>query len=68
VIRHGDVSHAAEMAEAQGIGAASLLEAGIVHRVVPEDPEDGPESLAVAVAARVAQELVVLRNRGEGSA
>lgn len=57
VIRHGDVDHAAEMAEAQGIGAAALLESGIVHRVVPELPEDGPESLATAVAARVAQEL-----------
>jgi acetyl-CoA carboxylase beta subunit len=57
VIRHGDVDHAAEMAEAQGIGAAALLESGIVHRVVPELPEDGPESLAIAVAARVAQEL-----------
>jgi acetyl-CoA carboxylase beta subunit len=60
VIRHGDVDHAAEMAEAQGIGAAALLESGIVHRVVPELPEDGPESLATAVAARVAQELRAL--------
>ena len=57
VIRHGDVDHAAEMAEAQGIGAAALLASGIVHRVVPELPEDDPESLATAVAARVAQEL-----------
>jgi len=61
VIRHGDVDHAAEMAEAQGIGAAALLESGIVHRVVPELTEDDPESLATAVAARVAQELVTLR-------
>ena len=60
VIRHGDVDHAAEMAEAQGIGAAALLASGIVHRVVPELPEDGPESLATAVAARVAQELSAL--------
>ena len=57
VIRHGDLDHAAEMAEAQGIGAAALLESGIVHRVVPELPDDDPESLATAVAARVAQEL-----------
>ena len=49
------------MAEAQGIGAAALLESGIVHRVVPELLDDDPESLATAVAARVAQELVVLR-------
>ena len=57
VIRHGDLYHAAEMAEAQGIGAAALLASGIVHRVVPELPEDDPESLATAVAARIAQEL-----------
>jgi acetyl-CoA carboxylase beta subunit len=61
VIRHGDVDHAAEMAEAQGIGAPALLESGIVHRVVPELLDDDPESLAIAVAARVAQELVALR-------
>ncbi len=60
VIRHGDVDHAAEMAEAQGIGAAALLASGIVHRVVPELTEDGPESLATAVAARVAHELSAL--------
>jgi acyl-CoA carboxylase subunit beta len=57
VIRHGDVTHAAEMAEAQGIGAAALLESGIVHHVVPELPEDDPESLATAVASAVAHEL-----------
>jgi acetyl-CoA carboxylase carboxyl transferase subunit beta len=60
VIRHGDLDHAAEMAEAQGIGAAALLESGIVHRVVPELPDDDPESLATAVAARIAQELRAL--------
>ncbi len=66
VIRHRDIDHAAEMAEAQGIGAAALLESGIVHRVVPELPEDDPESLAVAVAARVAAELVTLRKADPG--
>ncbi len=64
VIRHGDVTHAAEMAESQGIGAAALLGSGIVHHVVPELLEDGPESLATAVAARVARELVTLRESG----
>ncbi len=57
VIRFGDMDHAAEMAESQGIGSAALVESGIVHRVVPELPDDGPESLAVAVAATVANEL-----------
>jgi acetyl-CoA carboxylase carboxyl transferase subunit beta len=61
VIRYGDLGHAAEMAETQGIGSAALVRAGIVHRVVPELAEDGPESLAVAVAAAVADELVRLR-------
>ena len=60
VIRFGDLDHAAEMAESQGIGSAALLRAGIVHRVVPELPDDGPESLAVAVAAAVATELTRL--------
>ena len=64
VIRYGDMDHAAEMAESQGIGAAALVESGIVHRVVPELPEDGPESLAIAVAATVANELVRLQALG----
>ncbi len=57
VIRHGDLDHAAEMAESQGIGSAALVASGIVHRVVPELPEDDAESLATAVAATVANEL-----------
>ena len=60
MIRYGDVDHAAEMAESQGIGSAALVASGIVHRVVSELPEDSPESLAVAVAATVANELVRL--------
>ncbi len=62
VIRHGDLDHAPEMAEDQGIGAPALLASGIVHHVVPELPEDGPESLATALAARVAVELDRLRD------
>jgi acetyl-CoA carboxylase alpha subunit len=50
VIRFGDTEHAAEMAESQGIGSAALVESGIVHRVVPELPEDGAEALAATVA------------------
>ena len=60
VIRYGDLQHAPEMAESQGIGSARLVEAGIVHRVVPEPADDDAESLATAVAATVAQELVRL--------
>lgn len=60
VIRFGDTDHAVDMAESQGIGSAALLEAGIVHRVVPELPQDDRESLSVAVVAAVAHELVRL--------
>ena len=57
VIRFGDLDHAAEMAELQGIGSAALQEAGIVHHVVPELPEDDPESLSLALGAVVAHHL-----------
>jgi acetyl-CoA carboxylase carboxyl transferase subunit beta len=57
VIVHGDVGHAPEMAEAQGIGALSLLATGEVHGVVPELDEDTPETLATAVAAEIAHRL-----------
>ena len=52
------------MAESQGIGAAALVEAGIVHRVVPELPEDDPSRSRTAVAATVANELVRLAALG----
>jgi len=64
VIRFGDLDHATQMAESQGIGSAALVEFGIVHRVVPELPDDDAESLAVAVASTVANELVRLRALG----
>ncbi len=60
VIRYGDLEHAAEMAESQGIGSAELLAAGIVHKVVPELADDDVVSLARAVASAVAHELVRL--------
>ncbi|MCW2867035.1 MAG: acetyl-CoA carboxyl transferase [Marmoricola sp.] len=60
VIRHGDLDHAAEMAAAQGVDAASLLRAGIVHEVVPERVEDDRAELARAVVAAVAHALVDL--------
>ncbi len=66
VIRFGDVAHAAEMAETQGIGSAALLASGIVHHVVPELPEDDPETLATAVAATVAHQLSRLTSTDSG--
>jgi len=62
VITFGDLDHASEMAESQGIGSAALVESGIVHRVVPELPDDDAESLSVAVASAVARELVRLNS------
>ena len=48
VIRYGDVDHAPEMAESQGIGSAALVESGIVQRVEYEScrtrrPTHSPE-------------------------
>jgi acetyl-CoA carboxylase carboxyl transferase subunit beta len=64
VIRYGDVDHAPEMAESQGIGSAALVESGIVQHVVPELPDDDAYSLAQAVAATVANALVRLASNG----
>ena len=44
VIMHGDTTHAADMAEAQGIGAVALREAGIVDWVVSEHPDAALEA------------------------
>ena len=60
VIRHGDVDHAPEMAESQGVDALSLQRAGTVHHVVPEREGDDPAALAAAVGAVVSRELARL--------
>lgn len=57
VIVHGDTTHAAEIAEAQGVAAPALHAAGIVDTIVPELVDDGPEELALAVAAVVRRAL-----------
>ncbi|MDR7085917.1 acetyl-CoA carboxylase carboxyl transferase subunit beta [Aeromicrobium panaciterrae] len=62
-IVHGDLEHAAEMAEVQRIGAIDLLEAGTVHHIVPEPPGDTPEAFAKAIAAECAAQLRDLRIR-----
>lgn len=56
-IVHGDVDHAAEMAEQQGITALDLHEGGTVHHLVPEPDDDTPETFARAMAAEVATRL-----------
>jgi acetyl-CoA carboxylase carboxyl transferase subunit beta len=60
VIVHGDVDHAAEMADRQRVKAADLLVDGIVHQVVPENDDDSPEDLAQAVVGEVSRQLAVL--------
>ena len=52
-IVHGDVEHAAEMAEQQRVSALDLHRLGTVQHVVPEPEGDDVESLARAVAAEV---------------
>ncbi len=56
-IVHGDVDHAAEMAEQQGITALDLLEGGTVHHLVPEPDDDSPEMFARAMAAEISTRL-----------
>jgi acetyl-CoA carboxylase beta subunit len=56
-IVHGDVNHAAAMAEAQHVRAIDLLDLGTVHHVVPEPDDDTPENLARAVAAEIRHHL-----------
>jgi acetyl-CoA carboxylase carboxyl transferase subunit beta len=53
VIVHGDLTHAAEMAQRQRVRAADLLADGVVHHVVPEVDGESKGDLAVAVAAEV---------------
>jgi acetyl-CoA carboxylase carboxyl transferase subunit beta len=56
-IVHGDVSHAAEMAELQQVGVLDLAAHGIVSRVVPEPADDDAAGLALAVVAECAAAL-----------
>ena len=57
MIVHGDTSHASEMAELHRVRASDLAEAGIVHEIVPERPDDTAEAMAVAVAAACGRHL-----------
>jgi acetyl-CoA carboxylase carboxyl transferase subunit beta len=56
-IVHGDVDHAAEMSEQQGVSALDLFEGGTVHHLVPEPDDDTPEAFANAMAAEVGTRL-----------
>ncbi len=56
-IVHGDVDHAAEMAEQQGVSALDLFDGGTVHHLVPEPDDDTPETFARAMAAEIGARL-----------
>jgi acetyl-CoA carboxylase beta subunit len=56
-IVHGDVDHAAQMAELQKVGAIDMFESGSVHHLVAEPDDDDPISFGRAVAAEVAAHL-----------
>ncbi|GAB2573840.1 carboxyl transferase domain-containing protein [Kribbella endophytica] len=56
-IMYGDTTHAPALATAQRIAATDLRDAGIVHHVVPELPDDTAESLTTALAAEIAHHL-----------
>jgi acetyl-CoA carboxylase carboxyl transferase subunit beta len=62
-IVHGDLDHAAQMAELQRVSAIDLYENGTVHHIVAEPEGDTPELLARAIAAEVGSQLVALRAR-----
>ena len=66
VIVHGDVDHAAEMAESQRVRAVDLLEAGTVHHVVPEPDDDTPQAFALAMVAEIAARLEAATSTWEG--
>lgn len=63
-IVYRDVAHAAELAGAQGIRSADLLDNGIVDAVVPERPDaaDEPAEFTRRLSAAVASELARLRS------
>ena len=56
-IVHGDVDHAAQMAEQQRVSVLELRAQGTVHRVLPEPDGDTPAALAAAMAAEIGHEL-----------
>jgi acyl-CoA carboxylase subunit beta len=67
-ILYRDTSHAAVMAERQGIRSAALLADGIVDYVIPEhlDAADEPERFCHRVGAAIANELAALGNIASG--
>ncbi len=61
IIVHGDTAHAAELARSQHITAPELFDLGIVHGVVPEQPDEAARDLAEAVVAEVGARIAAQR-------
>jgi acetyl-CoA carboxylase carboxyl transferase beta subunit len=64
-IVHRDLSHAADMARAQGVRSLDLRAAGIVDRIVVEKPDaaDEPEDFCARLGAVLRHELAELLHR-----
>ncbi|HET6627606.1 MAG TPA: carboxyl transferase domain-containing protein [Nocardioidaceae bacterium] len=64
-IVHRDLTHAPEMARAQGVRSLDLRAAGIVDRIVPEQPDaaDEPEDFCARLGAVLRYELAALMHR-----
>ncbi|MBC7633556.1 carboxyl transferase domain-containing protein [Aeromicrobium sp.] len=62
-IVHGDLDHAAEMADAQHVGAIDLYQNGTVQHIVPEPVGDPPDAFARAIAAEVSAQVRALTTR-----
>ncbi|MGH3443843.1 MAG: carboxyl transferase domain-containing protein [Nocardioidaceae bacterium] len=67
-IVHRDTAHAAEMARGQGVRAVDLRAAGLVDRIVAENPDaaDEPEGFCVRLGAVLRYELAELLRRDSG--
>lgn len=59
-IVYRDITHAAEMAQRQRVGARQLLEDGIIHAIVPERPaaHEDPVAFAKAVADEIVRQIL----------
>src|SRR5690606_12118383 len=62
VIRFGDLDHAPQLADEQGVRSADLRAAGIVDEVVPELPDaaDEPEAFCRRLGGAIERQLTAL--------
>ena len=67
-IVHRDTTHAAEMAEAQGVGAPALLGNGIIDWIVPEHPDASSEPGPFCRRVGAALEYLLARRGAEEQA